>query len=255
MLAALGAALLALSLVGLVPMIREELAVRAARSRFSVERLTAVEEEGDTVAFRCGSSTITLSDVPSAPDTGAAPGPRIATVRIDGTPVSTTEPVPVAAGAEGADRYWSRVVPVRWRDRRAGESRCGVLYGLPPDTAAIRRARADRSRTVIGFYLESVRGVPGAWVHGLRFGLLHWSEPENLQHDTYEYADWRSDALGTLLVNLLRGPVGIRNQTLSYWPSLYFPFLYPFGFALVGIAAVGAGFAGWRRSRGRGSTP
>lgn len=44
----------------------------------------------------------------------------------------------------------------------------------------------------------------------------------------------------------------MRNQSLSYWPTLLFPVLYPIGLGLAGILLIGAGVLGRHHARRAG---
>lgn len=252
-----GAALLAVSSVALLPMVREGVAVRTVRARFELERPAVVEAGERRAAYECGGMRVVLSDGRGAdPAAGAATGSpeegssgrRLVTVQVGDTLLVTAVPVGVNEEAEGANRYWNRVVPFRWADRRTGEVACGVVYRLGPDTAAVRRAQERRPRTEPGLLMERVRGVRPAHLRGLRFRVIGW-EPGGrvVTERNLAYTDWDGDPYGTLVANLLGGPIGIRNQSLSYWPTLLFPVAYPLGLGLLGaLLLVGGLIARYR---------
>lgn len=246
-----GGLLSAVASVGLVPMIVEGTAVRAVRARFALERLEAVGGGEGWATFQCGGRRIVLSERPApGPSRGASRATVV--IGVGDTAFTAVEPVAVRAGATGADRYWNRVVPYRWTDREAGRTQCGVAYRLPPDMLAIRRAREARPPTGLGTFLDAVRGVRPPLVHGARFGTVRWEEGgDPAREEDFASPDWDGDPYGTSVLNLLGSPVGFRNQSLSYWPTVLFPLVYPIGLALAGAALLVVGLIGRRSAAGR----
>lgn len=261
-----GGLLLALSLVGLLPMIREGIAVRAARVSFDMERLDPLSADEDEATFRCGGTSVVLRKRPSpgpssetglepgtSPETGPSPEPierSSVDIQVGDTLLTTAVPVALNRGAGSGSWYWNRIVPFRWMNRARSESECGIAYRLPSDTAAIRRMREDRPATARGSLLESVRGARGSYMYGWRFRVVRWQEGDDaVTERDFAYADWDGDPYGTLVLGLLGSPVGIKNQSLSYWPSLLWPVLYPLGVGLLGAVLLVAGLIGRRRSR------
>ncbi|MGD2069415.1 MAG: hypothetical protein PVI57_12130, partial [Gemmatimonadota bacterium] len=165
---------------------------------------------------------------------------------------TTVQPVTIRADATGADRYWNRVVPYRWTDFETGRSECGVAYRLPPDMSAIRRVREARAPTGLGPLLDAVRGVRAPQVHGTRFRTVRWADASDpVREEDFAYPDWNGDPYGTSVLNLLGSAVGFRNQSLSYWPTVLFPFVYPIGVGLVGVVLMAVGLIGRRSASGR----
>ena len=247
--AVLGALLLAVAGVGLVPMIREALAVLTLRARFTAERLDPVDEGERHAAYRCGGRDVVVTDDP--PGNPPTPASRRA-VRLQlGDTALTTSPVSIQEEMRGANRYWNRVVPFRLTHESTGTTECGVVYRLPSDTAAIRAARAARPATSTGHLLASIRGVRPPHLHGLRFRAIRWEEGGVVREQDFGYADWNGHPYGTLAIHVLGTPAGVRNRSLSYWPTLLFPVLYPLGLALLGLVLTVAGLVGRRLGASR----
>ena len=254
-----GGITLAIAAVGLLPMIQETRAVRAADARFELERLEGrgVASHGvagggregagpERVRYVCVGTPVVLGDrAPERPSV-RDPNARVVTVQVGDT-VFSTRPLRIHTDRSGPNRYWNRVVPFRWTARATGAVECGVVYRLPADTAAIARARASRETS----FVDAIRGVRPAWQHGLRFRTVTWQPGEDPEPgvEDFGYADWRGDPYGVYLANLLGGPVGLRNQSLSYWPSLIIPIVYPLGAALLGLVLLVAGLIGGLRAR------
>lgn len=249
--AVLGGLLLAMAAVGLVPMIREALAVRGVRARLTVERMDPVGHEAGGVTYRCGGRPVVLSD---GPPPGAPSGPtgRVVRIQLGDTAIAATD-VSINLEAEGANRYWNRVVPFRWVEASTGRQGCGVAWRLPVDTVAVRRVREERKATGPAWVLRELGGARPPHLHGARFRTIRWEEGvAGIREEDFDYADWSGDPYGTLVINLLGSPVGVGNQSLSYWPTLFFPVLYPLGLAVLGLVLVGVGLVGrWRAGRVR----
>lgn len=249
-----GGVLLALSLVSLLPMIREGMAVHSARARFDVERLDVIRGGERNAAYECGGTSIVLRDGParaSGGDPGTPDGVAVrrpVAIEVSDTAFMTI-PVAVHEETSGANRYWNRVVPFRWTDHETGSRECGVVYRLGPDTVAARRARKARPRTRLGFVLESVRGTRPPYLHALRFRVLGWQPGGPVSEQDFAYPDWDGDPHAVLVANLLGSPIGIQNQSLSYWPSLLFPVVYPLGSALLGVLLIVGGLVVRHRVR------
>lgn len=240
-LAIAGFVMLALASVALVPMLEEAVALAAAERRYRIERLDTVAAAGDTVAYRCGGRRVALSDDAPVDPPGDGPTRYPVTVRI-GDSALTTVPVSIHADRTGPNRYWGRVAPFRWTDRETGAAECGVVYRLPSDTAAIARARAERG----SYLLRTLLGARSAWQHGLRFRVIRWSAgEETVQAQDFGFGDWDGDPYGVYAANQLGTPIGLRNQSLYFWPTLLWPVLYPFGVAALGLLLLVAGLA-WR---------
>ncbi|MDX1675515.1 MAG: hypothetical protein R3314_12030 [Longimicrobiales bacterium] len=247
-LAVAGGLLLAFGSVGLLPMLEEGVALRSAADRFELERPTGSAVGDSAVAYECAGTRILLSDDAVVGAPAGAARPRSVTVRVADTTI-TASPVDLHRDRTGPNRYWSRVVPFRWRELETGASECGIVYRLPPDTSGIARARVDSRRVPI---LDDIRGVRPAWQHGLRFRVLAWEagEPGSIRARDLGYDDWREDPYGVYVANLLGGAaIGLRNQSLSYWPSYLFPLTYPLGLSLLGLVLLVVGLAGRLRAR------
>ena len=241
-LAVAGGLLLASASVGLLPIVEETLAVGRAADRFRLERPQGSALGDSAVAYECAGTRIVLSDDgavdPALADTTRG---RVA-VRIGDTTL-TTDPVAIHGGRAGPNRYWNRVVPYRWTEVDTGASECGIVYRLPPDTAAIERARSEAGPRLL---LDELRGARPAWQHGLRFRAVRWAagDTDTIRARDFGHDDWHGDPYGVYLANLLGTPIGLRNQSLSYWPSLLFPVIYPLGFSLLGLILVIVGLGG-----------
>lgn len=133
------------------------------------------------------------------------------------------------------------MTPFRWSERGTGAAECGVVYRLLSDTAAIARPRTDRA----SFMLRDLLGARSAWQHGLRFRVIRWSGDETVREQDFGFADWDGDPYGVYVANQLGTPIGLRNESLSFWPTLLWPVLYPFGMAALGLLLVVVGMA-WR---------
>ena len=241
-----GFVMLAAASVALVPMLAEAVAVTAAERRYRIERPDTVPAAGDTVAYRCGGRRVALSDDATVGPPSGGPTRYPVTVRVGDTTL-TTVPVSIHLDRTGPNRYWNRVVPFRWTDRATGEVECGVVHRLPSDTAAITRARAGRGPYV----LRALLGARSPWQHGLRFRVIRWADGEAVRVRDFGFADLDGDPYGVYVANRLGTPIGLRNQSLSFWPSLLWPVVYPFGVAVLGLLLLVAGLA-WRyRARSR----
>lgn len=242
--AASGGLLLALASIGLVPMIQEGLAVRGMRDQYAIDRLATVTADEHEVTFECGATTIVVSHDPALERPTEGAEQKIVDIRVGDQGFSTEIPIALNRGAGPGGWAWNRVVPFRRTDRTTGEGECGVAHRLPSDTAAIRRAREDRPTSELGLLLEAVRGIRIAPMHGWRFRVLRWRDGEPVRQQDYAYPDWNGDPYGTSVLAILGSPVGVENQSLSYWPSLVWPILYPFGLALLGFVMFTVGLLG-----------
>ncbi|NIP58863.1 MAG: hypothetical protein GWM92_04165 [Gemmatimonadetes bacterium] len=141
-------------------------------------------------------------------------------------------------------------MPFRWTDRDAGREECGVVYRLPPDTAAVRRAREERAGSTLALFLNDVRGARPPHLRGLRFRVVRWDSGGGAVGERdFAYGDWNGDPYGTLVANLLGSPIGLRNHSLSHRPTLFFPILYPLGLGAPGFLLLAAGLLGRARSK------
>lgn len=242
-----GCLLLAFTSVGLLPILEEALAAWSARARFELDRPAGAALGDSAVAYECAGTRIVLSDDGPVDRALADTVRRRITVGVGDTTL-TTVPVAIHGDRAGPNRYWNRVVPFRWTVRATGASKCGVVHRLPSDTAAVARARSDSRRFPL---LDGIRGVRPARQHGIRFRVLAWpaGEPGSLRTRDLGYDDWSDDPYGVYVANLLGGIIGLRNQSLSYWPTYLFPVTYPLGLSLLGLVLLVAGLAG--RVRGR----
>lgn len=235
-LTAVGALLLGLSLVGLFPMLREGLAARELRQRFTVERMPVDEGPGGGDA-----APLTVW------------GPTMGTFRCDGRTVLVGELPP--------ERI--RTAAFVLQDHETGERRCGLVYQLPsapgvasPDPSSATDPRGSGApaggqegwtASSIGRVLaEEIMGRPPEWMRRLRFGMV--SQPAGggpLEQREVTYEERRDVPGDVWLVNLVAPTaVGIHNQSLSYWPPLILPLTYPFASVVAGALLTFVGLLG-----------
>lgn len=216
-----GAILFAVSAYPLALMAREWCAARQLAATFKLE------PSYDTTSLAVGTHRIEVSDR-FASGNFKPEDRQIAPVKIsiDGRDNSDPSLIEIRPHYHDANRYHGWLVLARLTDKKQNKEWLAIGERTLGDTLLVNR-RALQPTTEFRLLLVSADGQ----ISEERFSLGERAKP------LYRAA----------IVNYLYPqPAGFHSQILAYWPSLFFPILYPLISGAVGLLLMAAGFGGRR---------
>lgn len=153
-------------------------------------------------------------------------------LKLDGVEIDTLKDYPVRADAEGLNRYYGEIAYLELVDKKVNETQFMIL---------LKKTREFRKEMTNG---DIVGWVPAEQLNYARYSL---DKEGNLESKSFRFTE--RDALETELLNagaLAPYRVGYYTDAWEGYPSLFFPFSFPFGTWLVGFVLMVA-FNPWKK--------
>ncbi|MDQ0232600.1 hypothetical protein [Metabacillus malikii] len=145
-------------------------------------------------------------------------------IKLDGQEIDTMNDYPIRLEEEGLNRYYGEIAYLTLEDKKNDKTQFVIL---------LKKTRELLKEMPNG---DIVGGVP---VEKLKFTLYTLDEKGTLKNKSFSFSE--RDALQTELLNagfVVPYSIGYYTDAWEGYPSLLFPFIFPFGTFVVGVILI-----------------
>lgn len=153
----------------------------------------------------------------------------IVNININGRDYTHSSQVEIRIEVDDANRYWMQVMVAEITDKTENKTRLAVLQSYP---------RAD---------FDNFASYD---LNNMKCRILFVDANGKVEEDVFRFGD-RADPIyrALLAYYVAPEPLGLTSQVFQYWPTVFYPLLYPFVTGILGLILTVKGVRARRKRR------